>query len=372
MKISYRREMKRNYMIVEPEAVLWQGYESQIMLANPIEGLLPFSIMQTDEQIRLFYEITSRQPLDRLLEGRNITAGEIRKLVFGIAAVLNQLDRFLLNESSILLQPQYIYMEPDSFRLRLCLIPGLNRSFPMEYGRLLEYLLGHVDHQDQECVVLAYGLYQETRKENYGIEDILKLLQKKPESGPDSSPRPDPDAGVRPGPEEETWNIDENAGSRHDRTRGWFKKKRKKADKKPEKEDAVPWKHVIMEAAESPPTDFVPERPDTVMLTGPGRETAEGTVWLRALDGETEDILVAYYPFIIGKQKNLVDYVLDRETVSRLHLKIDKSGERYVVMDLNSTNGTFINGVILENNDSAYLMPGDEIRIAVFRYRFEG
>jgi len=173
VKISYRREMKRNYLIVEPEAVVRQGYEYQMLLENKVEGLLPFSVMQTDEKIRFYYEITSRQPLDRLLEGRNISAEEIRLLVFGIAGVLNQLDRFLLNESSILLQPEYIYVEPDCFRLWLCVVPGLNLAFSQEYGKLLEYLLGHVDHQDKDCVILAYGLYQETKKENYGINDIL-------------------------------------------------------------------------------------------------------------------------------------------------------------------------------------------------------
>ena len=61
---------------------------------------------------------------------------------------------------------------------------------------------------------------------------------------------------------------------------------------------------------------------------------------LTALEPGTEDIVIAYYPFIIGKQENLVDYVLRRETVSRLHLRIDRKEDRYYVQDLNSTNGT--------------------------------
>ena len=53
----------------------------------------------------------------------------------------------------------------------------MKRDFPEAFSRFLEYLLGSVDHQDKESVVLAYGLYQETRKENYGLEDIKRLLQ---------------------------------------------------------------------------------------------------------------------------------------------------------------------------------------------------
>ena len=34
---------------------------------------------------------------------------------------------------------------------------------------------GKVNHQDKECVVMAYGLYQESLKENYGMGDLLRL-----------------------------------------------------------------------------------------------------------------------------------------------------------------------------------------------------
>ena len=55
-----------------------------------------------------------------------------------------------------------------------------------------------------------------------------------------------------------------------------------------------------------------------------------------------EDILIPYFPFIIGKHEELVDYVLNRSTVSRLHVRIDREGEEYRITDLNSTNGTMV------------------------------
>ena len=33
-----------------------------------------------------------------------------------------------------------------------------------------------MNHKDRECVVLAYGVYQESLKENYGLDDILKFI----------------------------------------------------------------------------------------------------------------------------------------------------------------------------------------------------
>ena len=70
-------------------------------------------------------------------------------------------------------------------------------------------------------------------------------------------------------------------------------------------------------------------------------------------------------------QDNLVEYILPRETVSRLHLRIDRKDERYYVQDLNSTNGTSVGGRMLENNEIMEIWEGVEVNIAGVRYRFE-
>ena len=87
-------------------------------------------------------------------------------------------------------------------------------------------------------------------------------------------------------------------------------------------------------------------------------------------DGEG-DIVLSYYPFIIGKQEGLCDYVLDKSTVSRLHVRIDETEEGYRVTDLNSTNGTFVNGRPLDANGTALIQPGDEIGVADLRFQLK-
>lgn len=179
MNISYQREMKRNYLIVETEKRDEIPFEQNMLEQNQIDGVLHFQVRKKDTDIRFFYEITSKQPLFRLLEGQSVQAGQIRTLVRGIAYALEHMEQYLLSENCVLLTPEYLYVEPESLKVWLCLVPGLERDFPEDYSRLLEYLLGKVDHKDKESVVLAYGLYQETRKENYGMADILRLAQQK-------------------------------------------------------------------------------------------------------------------------------------------------------------------------------------------------
>lgn len=449
MKITYRREMKHNYLIVDPEALTWRSYECRMLAANSIEGVLHFQIRQVDDEIRFYYEITSRQPLDRMLESGGVRTEELRSLVFGISRVLDRMEQYLLPEGCVLLTPDYIYVEPETFRIWLCLVPGLERNFPEDYGKLLEYLLGKVDHQDKDSVVLAYGLYQETRKENYGMEDILRLFGRDQERDPGMSEEvtegqerlclEESEGGNGAAAESQSSREESHRGapwgsrrehqkdSQRDfqrrgqrdhqknslkgreragiwgRLRAWWSRRRGEESGDPVQ---VPWEMMFHDEDEDegkseplragqrggdwgaqplkspnrPEREVkAPELPrpegrpgqDTVLLADLAPDNRTKLHCLRALDGDGENITLSYYPFIIGKQENLVDHLLPYDTVSRLHLRIDREGEQYFVQDLNSTNGTTVEGRLLENNESAEIHEGDEIHIARYRYRFE-
>lgn len=68
----------------------------------------------------------------------------------------------------------------------------------------------------------------------------------------------------------------------------------------------------------------------------------------------------------IGKKEDN-DLVLDEKTVSRNHVEIVQTEDSYLLKDLDSTNGTFINDIRVKE---AYLSPGDVIRIGTVRVEF--
>lgn len=176
MRINYIREMKRNFLTVEPEGEAGSEYEARMLADNQISGLLRMKIKYEDGFALYCYDITSRQPLGRLLETHSITKNEIGRFLIQLHDTLNAMDSYLLRESGILLEPDYIYVEPELFQMGLCFVPGFACDFHSKLSQLFQYFLKHVDHRDRECVVLAYGLYQESLKENYGIDDLMGLL----------------------------------------------------------------------------------------------------------------------------------------------------------------------------------------------------
>lgn len=100
---------------------------------------------------------------------------------------------------------------------------------------------------------------------------------------------------------------------------------------------------------------------DTAVLRG--RQSGKGERRLVSLDGN-ETIEIRYFPFLIGKQEGLVDYALGKDTVSRLHARIDRENDGYTITDLNSTNGTRVDGRLLQTNETASLPVGSEIYLA--------
>ena len=74
------------------------------------------------------------------------------------------------------------------------------------------------------------------------------------------------------------------------------------------------------------------------------------------------------FPFSIGKMPGCVDCVLPDDSVSRLHARLEKQGERILLTDMNSTNGTYKNGLRMEPSETVEIEPGDEIRFGKLNY----
>ena len=53
------------------------------------------------------------------------------------------------------------------------------------------------------------------------------------------------------------------------------------------------------------------------------------------------------------------------------HAKIEETENGYLVTDLNSTNGTFVDGRLLEANETCLLKAGSELASASIRFRFQ-
>ena len=83
------------------------------------------------------------------------------------------------------------------------------------------------------------------------------------------------------------------------------------------------------------------------------------------------DIEVSQFPWIIGSMEKNCNTVLKSKLVSHIHACITRDNGEYYVEDLNSTNGTYVNGERLIMNSRRELNNHDEITLAAVSYVVE-
>src|SRR5262245_32139403 len=99
------------------------------------------------------------------------------------------------------------------------------------------------------------------------------------------------------------------------------------------------------------------------MRTKPLAATGTALPWLERYAPESsspEIVEVSKVPFTIGRSEDC-DYPISSSRVSRAHAEINKAAGAYLLRDLGSTNGTFVNGQKIEQ---VRLNEGDLLVIA--------
>ena len=108
------------------------------------------------------------------------------------------------------------------------------------------------------------------------------------------------------------------------------------------------------------------------------RASGHGTVEFAGRDGtsalalDTGALQRAEHGLSVGRHPGLVDCPLQVEGLSRRHFRISAHRGRMFVEDLNSTNGTFVNGARLQPYHGRQLKAGDVIGAGDGRWRFIG
>ena len=83
------------------------------------------------------------------------------------------------------------------------------------------------------------------------------------------------------------------------------------------------------------------------------------------------DIEVSQFPWIIGSMEKNCNTVIKSKLVSHIHACITRDNGEYYVEDMNSTNGTYVNGERLIMNSRRELNNHDEITLAAVSYVVE-
>ena len=362
MKIEYIRNMQFGYMKMELANPLSKTEEAMLE-HNAIEGILPVCWQQENDKYLLRYDITGKQALDGLLE--NVMADEklLKSLLVGICVAVKQLEKYLLPQEGLLLAPETIFFDYKTETMHFCYFPENTEILQARFAKLMEYILAKTDHKNILAVQMAYGVYEEILKPSFCMENLQLYLQEKNvkkceemrSAGPEerkeemcylqkTSQKPEP---VKQQLQKLDWK---------EKLMAWIKEKVEKISKT-KKEEAIVFETENV-ADEECATTILGNSPDRIV----GILKYEGT-------NSLQDIPVISESFIIGSAINC-DGIIHHPNVSRNHAKITYLNENYFIEDLNSTNGTRVNGELLSYKTKVMLKKNMSIYFANEPFRF--
>lgn len=187
MEVSYSRRLDYQYMMIETDEEARSDYRLSMLINNRINGFLSVHVQQMNGKSTLSYEITSLENLPEFLDARKITYDEMVSLLLQFCSAVSEVGRYLLDGEGILLEPQYIYVSKSLERIRFCYYPYQHMPLHQSVNVLCRFLIDHIDYDDRRSLELAYGLFQESLRENLSISVIVGCIKDRLENATNDS-----------------------------------------------------------------------------------------------------------------------------------------------------------------------------------------
>ena len=390
LKTDYVRNLNCNYERILLEEIPEENrYQYCIVTRGGIKGLLSCSLRYINDQAFLYYDISSTQSLAQLFAKKSMGRKTVRELLWWMRRMRQELGRFLLEDKNMLWHPEHVFMDLEKEDFFFVYVPYLEAENGME--NMFDFLAEHIDYEDDLLVETVYKLHERYKElgEVYLEEKIYEdceVLEGEFEENRGEAGREElaersvtADANVAAMEMEAVASAFEEEKENRRGIRYFFDGRKRRQKEEREEEEGF-WKRTMPVYAVSEEAVYRDGR-KTAAEGGAVEGLAEGmaeeygrTVYIEEIPAEKkaeglygEDgkviCVLDKQTVILGKKKEEADCVVDHGSVSRMHARITREKDCFYLEDLNSTNGTWKNGIRLQPYEKRKIEKEDEIRL---------
>lgn len=386
LQTEFVRSLNSNYerilLDTNPEE---KRYQYCMIGRGGIKGLLPCTLRYINGLAYLYYDITSKQNVAQLYGKRVMSRQWVKDFCWSMEQIREELSRFLLDEQNILWYPGQVYQDLESNVFSFLFVPYY--AGDNGFGKMLEFMIEHIDYEDDKLVECVYKMYEqfEIGGQDYLQNQIFRdaeMLEQEVAVMPVLN-----DASRAEEIQQTDW-VDEREAeilreTNYEQSVGEeLKEKTIVVEQKGMDKQNKKGIRDIFKAKKKKEKESIGEYQEAMQRSMNGYAVAENDVyedWGKTIYIEetesTEKVYCLYTPqgsivakldvdaLVIGKRKGEADVVLEDMSISRMHAKIIKEGNDIYLEDLNSTNGTFKNGLRLKPYERRKLEAEDEIML---------
>ena len=133
IQFSYENQNQNSYLMATiPPLKKVIEYQLQMMTSNEIPGLLTSMKRQSNENILIYYNITSRISLGQILNRRKLSRKEFLTLLSGIIKTWKEMQEYQLESDGLYLKEDYIFVTSDTCEPAFVFLPICARSQGIE------------------------------------------------------------------------------------------------------------------------------------------------------------------------------------------------------------------------------------------------
>lgn len=364
MKISYSKDYRHNYVVVSDDRVIENDYRLKMLEKNEIEGILKIQERMINGEGLLCYDITSKQSLKNLFDSRLIHFEDVKKLISSLQTVIEDLQRYLLQGRHLILKDEFIFFDMEKEEYNFVFYPFYeceeDNMMP-----LLNFLMEHIDNDEIKVVEAVYQMADIVGRQKYTMEETIAWFFDEYEE--DSIQKED----------EKTFDDSRTVQDFEDFDTEDIKEKAKKEKRIKKKEKKSLFRRIIDWFKEEEEEDVF-ETEEELYEECPPSQIQENTVYVPWVENTEQKLYgigknkyhidLSKTPITVGSLEGMADMVIKEASISRLHVKFVRKGNKFLMTDLNSTNGCFKNGIRLDPNEVVNIEPGDEIGLGKLKF----
>ncbi len=371
MEIEYRRTAEGSFMLLEGELEN-TGYEERMLKGNDIPQLLDFFSLELNDKTQLWYGINGMRSFRDVVVSEGITEENLYAMLTAIRDAMSGLSKFLIDEDRLLILPDSVFFSKknDACSARLCYCPIPHENSAEQLRELMRFVIGKVDHKMEAVTTICYELFAVTERETFSLHDLIEKMEELSGDDHGNAIYGIDDRLESAGIDFPTTEEDPDEYLEEEPKAGFISKiKIKLKEKLPKfmtgKERFLPEKKNFCDIEFD---EVAKEECKTVLLSG-NDSGCSGRLLYEGGGRGGRDIDIVKTPFSLGSKTAGNDAVISSEAVSRYHARITKKNGSYYICDLNSKNGTSINGQLLAYHEEKKLRRMDTISFADVVYR---
>lgn len=176
--VSYQNDSTSNYLVLKTginNSII--NYQVQMLLNNKLNGLLEFHVNYVEEDVNCFYNVTSKCTLASFMSRKHFSRDEFLIAILNIINNIYQLKNYLLYENNIVLDENFIYVEPESIDIYFVYLPFLNHENDIKdfFTKLIFKL---VKFQDEYSDNYIQKIIEVIKNENFGLGSLKSVIEK--------------------------------------------------------------------------------------------------------------------------------------------------------------------------------------------------